>query len=469
MYNVSRAPFCFCLGLSTYEVAAYVVSVGVPTIFCTMDRRTALALRQAYRRDAALLLQSYAASSDEVCTSSGPSAKASSKDAKDVLQRNQPAKDEYTAAAAAAASSPFVPPPQDMVTNGTAGGIGESALHALNLAGIGRNLVLRASREVPPPPLKGRRGTTAANTGVDDGQFRPEHYCAPCGALFFLERNETKTCGGENGDNSGISTTTVVRVRSISRGRTRRRRAARVRARQAAQDAAQRKDRGGGRQWGGESKSGQSADGAATGAGRACVGHGHAVATYTQADMERRKANAQLYNVRDGTKHHCVVYTCGNCGHKKRLGGIDVASRERRRKGNVQDHQDSNRDSTSIHRKKKSQTKGLRTAANVSAEQMNAQTDAIGGDFISLAPVSKAEPPKKQDASAKANKKASSYSFQDKASQSKKAASANRLDQSSNRKRKKSGGLGAGSLSGGGKKNAGKKSKLMDFLSSLNG
>ena len=314
-----------------------------------MDRRTALALRQAYRRDAALLLQSFAAPSDGVSTSSGPSAKASSKHAQDVLQRNQPAKDEDTAAAAAAASSSFVPPSKDTTAKVTNGATWEIELHALDLAGVGRNLVLRASREVPPPPLKGRRGTTTVITGpVDDGHLRPEHYCAPCGALFFSERNVAKNRSDElcgNGfESNGMSTTTVVRVRPISRGRTRRRRAARVRARQAAQDAAQRKDRGGGRQWGGECKSGHGSS-----ADQAGGGHGHAVATYTQADMERRKANAQLYNLRDGTKHHCVVYTCGNCGHKKRLGGIDVASRERRRKGNVQDHKDCSRDSTQAY------------------------------------------------------------------------------------------------------------------------
>ena len=129
---------------------------------------------------------------------------------------------------------------------------------------------------------------------------------------------------------------------------------------------------------------------------------------------------------------------------------------------------------TSIHLKKKNLSKEQGNRRNVQAkadhcEQKDVKSNAIGGDFISLAPLSKAETPEKQDASAKANKKASSYSFQGKASQLKKAASTNRLDQSSNRKRKKSGGSGAASLGGGGKKNAGKKTKLMDFLSSLNG
>ena len=453
-----------------------------------MDRRTALALRQAYRRDAALLLQSPAVPSSGVCTSSGLSTKTSSKGVDDVLKANQPQTKNEETASAAAASSPFVPPSQDTTTKckNTAGD-GQSALHTLDLAGIGRHLVLRSSREFPAPPsLKGRRGTTAVNSGADDGQLRPEHYCAPCGNLFYSEGNATapaKTRSDESGEgisSNSISATMVVRVRSISRGRTRRRRAARVRARQAAQDAAQRKDRGGGRQWGGDSKSthgssaGQTADGGAAGSGRAGGGHGHAVATYTQADIERRKANAQLYNVQDGTKHHCVVYTCGHCGNKTRLGGIDVATRERRRKGNVQDQQHNSRDSTSTHQRKKNLSKerganGKAHTGTERSEQKYTQLNAIGGDFISLAPLSPAEPSKKQEPPAKANQKASSYSFQDKATQSKKAASASRLDQSSNRKRKKGGGSGAGSLSGGGKKNAGKKSKLMDFLSSLNG
>ena len=452
-----------------------------------MDRRTALALRQAYRRDAALLLQSPAVPSSGVCIPAGPFPKTSSKGAQDALKANhQPQTKNEETASAAAASSPFVPPSQDTTTKckNTAGD-GESALYTFDLAGIGRNLVLLSSREFPSPPLKGRRGTIV-NSGADDGQLRPEHYCAPCGNLFYSEgkvSTPTRTCNEEVGDGIGsnsISTMTVVRVRSISRGRTRRRRAARVRARKAAQDAAQRKDRGGGRQWGGHGKSanggsaGQTAEGSAEGSARAGGGHGHAVATYTQADIERRKANAQLYNVQDGTKYHCVVYTCGHCGNKTRFAGIDVATRERRRKGNVQDHQKNSRDSTSIHQRKKHLSKergakGKAQASTEQSEQKNAQANTIGGDFISLAPLSPAEPSKKQEAPAKANKKASSYSFQDKATQSKKAASASRLDHSSNRKRKKSGGSGAGSLSGGGKKNAGKKSKLMDFLSSLNG
>ena len=267
-----------------------------------MDRRTALALRQAYRRDAALLLQSPAVPSNGVCSPARPSTKG----AQDSLKANQPqTESEETASAAAAASSPFVPPSQDTTTKckNTAGD-GESALHTLDLAGIGRHLVLRSSREFPAPPsLKGRRGTTAVNSGADDGQLRPEHYCAPCGNLFYSEGNATAPAkirsdeSGEGISSNSISATTVVRVRSISRGRTRRRRAARVRARQAAQDAAQRKDRGGGRQWGGDSKSthgssaGQTADGVIRQRDAHCTGHCHDTASTRGGDSANQRGN----------------------------------------------------------------------------------------------------------------------------------------------------------------------------------
>lgn len=455
-----------------------------------MDRRAALALRQAYRRDAALLLQSPADLLSAGSGCSGIFAPSSSKAVQDALQTNQPRGKDEDKATAATASPPFVsvPPPQIMAK--TEDISGDAVLRSsanIDLAGVGRNLVLRSSREAPPPPPpKGRRGTSTAGAAIDAGLLRPEHYCAPCGALFFSSfdaANASESFGEESGNAIGSSSISnaTVRVRSIARGRTRRRRAARVRARQAAQDAAQRKDRGGGRQWGRESRGShgsgadQSAVGGMAGPGRAGGGHGHAVAMYTQADTERRKANALLYNVRDGTKHHCLIFTCGNCGHKTRLAGIDVAARERRRRGNVQCQQQGRDAATmAVHRNNKSQSKQCdpkvkACSAADKTKQEDAESDGLGGgDFISLAPLSKAEPTNKQKALANQTKKAS-YSFKDKATQSKKAASASRLDQSSNRKRKKGSGAGFGSLANGSKKNAGKKSKLMDFLSSLNG
>ena len=336
-----------------------------------MDRRAAsaaaLALRQAYRRDAALLLLS------------------------------------PPAAAAAAESS----------------------------GAVGRALLLRSGREVPPAPStksRSQRGSGGAGIGVahDDNEgiemFRPgEDSCAPCGHPFFA----LPTTGTTHNTATATAAATKVRVRSLGRGRTRRRRASRIRARDIARRTTSGKDRGGGRQWAAGSSGG----------------------------VQQSSAWAGSGSVRDGTARHSVVYVCGNCGHRTRWGRHkrqrtqsedreegDTARMAKRQKRNGTARNDTTKKKTATATAVPGGTgKPTSAAAGISKRSERNQHPegdggygVLGGDFVSLLP-------------------------------------------SSNRKRKnasngadggRKGGLGK---EGGGKKSQKRKTKLLDFLSSLNG
>ena len=334
-----------------------------------MDRRAAsaaaLALRQAYRRDAALLLLS-------------------------------------PLAAASAESS------------GVAG----------------RALLLRSGREVPPapsPPPKSRgSGGDVTGTGTDDNDgyrlaFRlGEDACAPCGHPFLALPTTGKT------HNTAATTATKVRVRSLGRGRTRRRRASRMRARDIARRTTSGKDRGGGRQWAAGSSGG----------------------------VQQSSAWAGSGSVRDGTARHSVVYVCGNCGHRTRWG------RNKRQRTQSEDREEGDTARMAKRQKRngtarKGATKKMATATVVGpgiptsaaagiskSSERNQQPEGDGGggmfgeDFVSLQP----------------------------SSGRKRKIASNGADGG------RKGGLGSGNgKGGGGKKSQKRKTKLLDFLSSLNG
>jgi len=261
---------------------------------------SALALRQAYRLDAALLLQA--------CPSPPPPPPVGSRCGPATGRKrprgNSDAKEEEEEEA------PFAPPSNTTTTNSNKNINGASAALpwsavGTDLSAAGRGLVLRSDREA----------------GEDARHLHPEYHCAPCGRLFFPP---PAPAHGMEATAAAAEGSTVVRIRSLARGRTRRRRAARVRARHAALDVLQRKDRGGGRRWG---TLASTAVGQGPTAGHA-TGHGHAAAAHAQANSERRRTHAALHAVRDGTAYHCAVYACGHCGQRTRLGGIDVAARE---------------------------------------------------------------------------------------------------------------------------------------------
>ena len=333
-----------------------------------MDRRAAsaaaLALRQAYRRDAALFLLSPASS--------------------------------------AAAES---------------GGV------------VGRALLLRSGREVlpVPPPLPSSKGRSQRGDAIgiaNNGQlqqFRPGgDSCAPCGQPFFALPTTGKT------DNTAAATTTTVRVRSLGRGRTRRRRASRIWARDIARRTASGKDRGGGRQWAAGSSGG----------------------------VQQSSAWAGSGSVRDGTARHSVVYVCGNCGHRTRWG------RHKRQRTQSEGREEDDTARVTKRQKRngtarKGSTKKTATATVVgpgiptsaaAGMSKNRERDQqpegnggggrFGGDFVSLQP----SPGRK------------------------------RKNASSGADGGRKGGLGSGNGKGGsGKKSQKRKTKLLDFLSSLNG
>ena len=209
-------------------------------------------------------------------------------------------------------------------------------------------------------------------------------------------------------------------------------------------------------------------------------GHGHAVASTIQARHEQRQVDA-MRKVTDGTRHHCVVYTCGSCATKTKFGGIDVAARDRRRALSA--------NKASVSEKKRPRVVGKGREKSLEMKRKKPETNPnlmtkketfFGdgeSDFISLGPIT----PKAVDRSStvhskgdvgtksaeRSKERASGYSFKETAAHSKKNAAGQRLDQPGAKKRKKKGGK---NLKGGQKGGSGnKKSKLMDFLSSLNG
>lgn len=132
---------------------------------------------------------------------------------------------------------------------------------------------------------------------------------------------------------------TTVRLRRLRRGRTRRRRASRHQAAAKVADAQSLKHRGGGRQW---STSGATVPSSPVplfspgpNSGSADIdaryGTASAAAAKVQSSLERKRDHV-LRRVGDGTSRHCVVYTCGECGTKLKLKGVPASTKARRAK-----------------------------------------------------------------------------------------------------------------------------------------
>lgn len=199
---------------------------------------------------------------------------------------------------------------------------------------------------------------------------------------------------------------TTVRLRSIRRGRTRRRRASRNKAKEAAHKentAAFRHHRR--KEW-------KSAGG-----------------DYTTKSLipEDNSAEWKMFRVTDGEAVNCVVYTCGNCGQKQKLKGIPVTAKRKRK---IADNG------------KLVEPKGFRVNSSSNSKEEKQKRFEQGSSYVSHNFVRNRETDFKGDIMSLAHNK-----------KTENRAMFNRLD--SRKKRKKNGG-------------SHKKSDLMNFLSSLN-
>ena len=142
-----------------------------------------------------------------------------------------------------------------------------------------------------------------------------------------------KSCGGpllplplciDGGMGMGMTmTTSTIRLKTLKRGKSRRRRASRLAAKKYAFDSnILQKHKGGGRSFSHSHAS------AGAGAGMASS-HGSAVASVmdTQAAL---KAGHAARRIRDGISKNCISYKCG-CGHEQSMKGV------RRQRGNEVD------------------------------------------------------------------------------------------------------------------------------------
>mmetsp|Transcript_11007 Transcript_11007/g.22459 ORF Transcript_11007/g.22459 Transcript_11007/m.22459 type:complete len:450 (-) Transcript_11007:625-1974(-) len=448
-----------------------------------MADAAAVLLTQTYRRNAAVLLQSLSSGSSNK-VASAPAA-TERRERAVVGTKNQVSGRDGASCVEQSSSAGGVSDSASALSSGggTAtckrrNGGDNSFKGSVDVGRIGRTLALRSCRVAPPlilGPTTSAKKNAVINGGdkdfVDTGQLREDYLCTTCGQLYYTDDSLDSTLIGELESASTTALAATVRLRPLRRGRTRRRRSSRKVARNITHNESIRKSKGGGRQW------------------------EDAVAVVQSHDQQRRLQNELLGGIRDGTKHHCVVYTCGYryCGGRRKFAGVDVQRWARRKElGRKNKRKDEKvvKNGGKLRRKGSDKRMNVKTSLSSSAIVAATTTTAKGADtnadldFISLPSL----PPAKEDSIAipstatvrpervaprdgrKSSGNSSNFTFRDKAAESKKEAAAHaapakprRLDQPSSRKRKK-----GGSAAAGGKRKGDKKSKLMDFLSSLN-
>ena len=302
--------------------------------------------RQAYRRTAALFLQSLGASSFFSSSGSASSSSSSSSAGRGPDPSSRAALDlpsvgrDLALRALREGSGPGAVPAGRFRGGGGGGGGGGGSGGPGSSGrddGDGGRPFLRAVAATDPADpasvgtcaaeLAGLAGLAAppSSSPVGEGlHLRPDFVCPRCGAVPLL------LWGGPGAPSASASASaSAVRIRPLGRGRTRRRRAARIRARDLAREelAPGRRRGGGAREWG-SPRPGPGPPGDQDRRGGE-GGLADALGARAAADHGRRRA-AAVRLLGQGTRRHCASHGCGHCGHEMRFGGTEVAVRRKR-------------------------------------------------------------------------------------------------------------------------------------------
>ena len=205
-----------------------------------------------------------------------------------------------------------------------------------------------------------------------------DYYCTTCGTPYLLVGEQQ-----QHTQYTGACAATTVRIRSLKRGKTRRRRASRKRASAFVRNYDRlMKNRGGGKSFSNVSHNSVThTDVGNSGTG---ISHGSAVMAAAAVELSLKECHGWR-SVGDGMSKNCVVYTCGYCGTKRRLkGGLIRGSgnnNEQNRRPDVKGMMGDN--SIDFNRRRKSTNTPPSSAAKkiTSTNTLGCTTDE---DFIKL-------------------------------------------------------------------------------------